>query len=90
MGTRIACETGFIAPPNGQPQAVFGGYISISGGRLLFRTELVRAEDRHNPHISMQHVITNPKNINLKQRFKNKKQKKPHVYLLFECRFAAL
>ena len=45
-----------IALPLGQPHAIFGGLISISGGWMLLCKELVMSEDKH-PYNCAEHNI---------------------------------
>ena len=46
----------FITPPHWQPQAVFRGFSSISGGWMLLCKELIMAEE--SPHMSMQCIAS--------------------------------
>lgn len=46
----------FITLPHRQPRAIFGGFVRLSGERMLLREELIVAED--SPHITMQRITT--------------------------------
>ena len=43
-----------LTPPHEEPHAVFGGFISLSGGWMLLRKKLIVAED--SSHINMQRI----------------------------------
>ena len=45
-----------IAPPRGEPHAVFGGFISISGGWMLLCKELIMSEDKR-PYDCAEHNV---------------------------------
>lgn len=44
----------FVTLPHRQPRAIFGGFVRLSGERMLLREELIVAED--SPHITMQRI----------------------------------
>ena len=47
QGERIACVAVFTTPSHGQPHTVFRGFISLSGGRILLRKEIMAKNSAH-------------------------------------------